>query len=140
MIEKVEDFGFTNEQTPEETAAIVKEKLGIGFPEMAAHLSTHLGERADEVAQDFVTLIPYGDYDKLLEGDDKIANFLRTEAVKVESWVAYKIFADDTLKGYPEMIQITFRNQAVDEGGSLIGYVWVSYAGVVRHVSIVGEP
>lgn len=139
MIDKIEDFGFTEEHTQEETAAIVKEKLGVGFPEMAGLLAAHLAQKAEELATDYVTVIPYGDYGKLLEGDAKIAHFLRTEAAKEENWMPHKLFAADT-KEHPKMIQVIFKNQAVDEGDSLTGHVWVSYAGVVRHVSVVGDP
>lgn len=139
MIEKVEDLGFNDEQTPEEIAAIVKEKLGMGFPEMAELLSTYLSEKADEISKNYVTLIPYGDYGKLLEGDAKIAYFLRTEATKPESWVPFKLYVSKDPK-QPEMIEVAFDNIAVDEGDSMKGYVYISFAGVVRHFFVVGDP
>jgi hypothetical protein len=139
MIEKIEDLGFNDQQTPEEIAAIVKEKLGIGFPEMAELLSIYLDEKADEIAKNYVTVIPYGDYGKLLEGDAKIAHFFRTEAAKLESWVPFKLYVSKDPK-QPEMIEVAFDNVAVDEGDSMKGYVFISFAGIVRHTFVVGDP
>jgi predicted HTH domain antitoxin len=139
MIDKIEDFDFTEKQTLEEIAVIVKEKLGVSFPEMAELLSTYLDEKADEIAKNYVTVIPYGDYGKLLEGDVKIAHFFRTEATKPESWVPFKLYVSQDPK-QPKMIEVAFDNIAVDEGDSIKGYVFISFAGVIRHAFVIGDP
>src|ERR1700679_3368906 len=111
MIEKIEDFNFTDEQTPEEVAILVKETLGIGFPEMAELLSIQLNEKADEIAKSYNTVCAYGDYGKLLEGDAEIAAFFRREAIKSENWLPHKIVSHSN-PNQPELIQFTFLNKA----------------------------
>jgi hypothetical protein len=139
MIDKIEDLVFTEEQTEEQIDQMVKDKLGIGFAEMAEHLSQYIEEKAEELAQNYVTVVAYGDYGKILEGDDKIAQFFRQEATKPDSWVPFKLLSSTDPK-YPNMVEVAFINRAVDEGDSMMGYVFVSFAGVVRHSFVVGDP
>jgi hypothetical protein len=136
MIDKIEELDFTEELTEEQISQLFKDKLGIGFPEMAEYLSRYVAERAEELAQNYATVIPHGDYGKVLEGDDRIADFFRREATKPEAWIPHKIRSSTDPK-YPNMVEIMFLNKAVNEADSMMGFVFVSFAGVVRHHFVI---
>jgi hypothetical protein len=139
MIEKFEDLGFKGEETEEQIAQIFQEKLGVGVPEMVELLSKYLKEHAEEIAPNFVTLIPYEDYSKLLEGDGKIAAFLKQDACKSDNWSPTHIGVSKDPKK-PQMLEILFGNQAVNDGNSLTGYIFITFAGKILHVFVQGDP
>jgi hypothetical protein len=139
MIEKFEDLGLTDEHTTEQVGEILKEKLGVSFADMAAPLSQYLQDKAEELAKNYITVICYGDYLNVIEGEGVITKFFREEASKLENWVPDKIFLSKDPK-QPEMIEVAFNNKAVDENDSMFGYVFVSFAGVIRHAFVHGDP
>jgi hypothetical protein len=139
MIQTFDDLVFPDKATPEQIEQIVKDKLGIGFPEMAAPLSKYVQDKAEELAQNYITVVCYGDYGKVIEGDAKIAEFFRTEAHKPEHWAPAGLFASKD-SNQPEMIEVVFKNTAVDEADSMTGFVFVSFAGAIRHAFVTGDP
>lgn len=139
MIEKWEDLGVTGEETPEQLNEIFKEKLGITFEDMTSLLSKYVEEKAEELASNFVTVIPYEDYSKFLEDPTKIADFFRREASKPENWTpSYMGTSKDKKK--PNMIEVLFENKAVDDGKSMTGFIFLSYSGKVLHAFVHGDP
>lgn len=139
MIEKFEDLDLKDDHTTEQVGEIIKEKLGVSFSDMAIFLSQYLQDKADELANNYITVICYGDYFNVIEGQRVIAKFFREEACKLENWVPDKIFLSKDPK-QPEMIEVVFNNKAVDEDDSMFGYVFISFAGVIRHAFVHGDP
>lgn len=139
MIEKVEDLGLGDKLTPEEADLILKEKLGLSLADMAGALQLYTQDHAEELAANFIIIIPHGDYDRLLEDPKKIAQFIREEASKPESWTGKTLRLHNDKK-QPPMIKVTFTNKVVDEGDSMEGYVFVSFAGKILHAFVVGDP
>ena len=93
-------------------------------------LESKIKDNLSEVSGDFVNIIPYGDYGKLLEDKDEMCNFLLDEASKLENWKLYYLMPSDA---NPELIQFVFKNGSVDEGDVFEGHVFVSKSGKIRH-------
>lgn len=139
MIESIKDLGITGEEELEQLDAIFQEKLGIGFINMVIALSESLHDRAEEIASQFLVMTPNGDYTRLIEDQDKMAQFLRQEAGKGENWHPVYIGTSRDPK-LPNMIEVLFANKAVDDGDALMGYVFLNYSGKMLHVFVQGEP
>jgi hypothetical protein len=139
MIEKVEDLGLGDKLTSEETDQILKEKLGLTLADMAGALQTYTQDHAAELAANYIIIIPHGDYGCLIDDPNKITLFILEEASKPESWKAKTLRLHNDKK-QPPMLKITFANKAVDEGDSMEGYVFVSFAGKILHAFVQGDP
>lgn len=129
MIEKVEDLDVSESDTVEDVEKIIAEKLGVSFQQMIAAICEFVKAKAEDLTQEFVNIVPNGDYSLIIEDAEGMAEFLRNEAAKESSW-KIKSFAPD---GKKPMIQFTFDNTVVDEGDTFKGYVYVSFSGVIRH-------
>lgn len=134
MIDKIEDLGLEEKDELQQIDAKIKEHLGIGLDDMHQALSESVQERAVEFAQEMFNLAPMGDYDKLTDDKDVIADFLRTEAHKPEHW---RLNMLDIRKD--GLLHFSFLNLAVDEGDSFVGSVYVSKSGQIRHAFAHGE-
>lgn len=119
-----------DEDTAENIAVKVQEKLGTSIGLMQEALSRALVERAEEMTLEMMNIAPHGDYDKLIEDNDGMAEFLKTEAHKPENWKLYGIRSSDVKK---DLISFVFFNLAVNEGDSMNGYVFVSKTGKIKH-------
>lgn len=117
-------------KTPEDIDKKLREKLGIGFSEMAGALTDSLQQRAEEVAEDCFSVAPYGDYSKMIEDPEGVAKFFREEAAKPEHW---KLEYFELQKKGGQMIEFIFTNSSVDDGDILKGYVFVGLSGIIRH-------
>lgn len=137
MIEKVEDLDLKPENTFEEMLVILQEKLGISVNEMQMALSASVQEKAHALTHEFTNIAPMGDYSKLLEDNDSMAEFLHTEAHKPEHWVL-STFRTNGGTG-PEMLKFTFKNFAVDDGEAMSGFVFVSFNGKIKHAFAQGN-
>ncbi len=131
-----EYLGITEEDNAEQVAAKVKDKLGVTIEEMKAALSQSVQARAEELTLDFVSLAPLGDYDKLLENNDDMANFLKTEGHKSKHWQLCCIRESDV---NPALLSFTFYNMGVDQGDTLRGMVYTTKSGKIRHAHAVVE-
>lgn len=129
MIEKIEDLDVAKSDSIEEVEKVIIEKLGVSFPDMIKAICAFIQNEAEKLTEDFVNIVPNGDYSLLIEDPDSMAEFLRNEAAKETSW-KIESFAPDAKK---PMIQFVFANTVVDEGESFKGYVYVSFSGVIRH-------
>lgn len=155
MIEKFEDLGldkiyeedFEGPKQPisyedqvkiwlSEIENCIKEKLGINFDMLKKSLSEYTISHAEELTHEFVNISPFGDYEKLLEDNDSMAEFLKTEAHKPEHWRPVGI-TPSTYK--TDLISFHFSNKAVDDGDVFDGFVYVSFQGKIKHAFTQGN-
>jgi hypothetical protein len=139
MIEKFEDLEIAEDATYEDAQAVIEEKLQIKFSDIIELLNDSLKERAKDIAENFLVMTPFGDWSKILEEQSKIINFLKTKAAQAENWKATYIGISRDPK-LPNMVEILFANEAVDEGDILLGYVFLNYSGKIRHLFVDGSP
>lgn len=136
MVEKFADLGLEKAETVEQAEQMVQEKLGISFLEMREALSSYVISKAEELTHEFVNIAPLGDYGKLLEDNDSMAEFLKTEAHKPEHWEIQAVRPSDVQK---ELISFEFGNNAVDDGDIFKGFVYVSLQGKIKHAFAQGD-
>lgn len=135
MIESVKDLGLDElDQEDENFVSLfeerIKDKLGVSCQELKESLSKAIIKTAEELSLELPNIAPYGSYEKILEDNDSMTEFLKIEASKIENMFIYSIQEDNKFKN---LLKFTIYNQAVDEGQSLIGYVYVSKLGIIRH-------
>lgn len=135
MIESIADLGLDDldleaEDLEDKLNTILLEKLGIGLVEIKSSLHDSVKNRAEELALDLPNIAPYSDYGAMLEDNDSMAAFLREEASKLENWLLYSLQQDQKNE---TLIKFTFYNKAVDDGKVLLGLVFVSKSGKLRH-------
>lgn len=136
MIEQYSDLQLHEAKSIEEVEQIVKEKLGVSFEEMKQRLSDYVSTHAEELTHEFVNMAPLGDYSKLLEDNDSMAEFLKSEAHKPEHWIAESVGPSDVQKN---LISFQFSNKAVDDGTVFDGFVYVSLQGKIKHAFAQGN-
>lgn len=136
MIESIADLELKDEDKAEDVDKKIQEKLGITVLEMQEKLSAYVKENAEELTHEFVNIAPLGKYDELLEDNDSMADFLKSEAHKPEHWLLYSIRQNESNQA---LISFDFKNAAVDEGQSMEGFVFVSKSGKIRHAFAQGE-
>jgi hypothetical protein len=134
MIEKFADLGLTSIDKIEVVDKLFQEKLGISFQTMTEALSTYVQANAEELSEQFINVAPYGDYSKLLEDKSSISLFFREEAHKPENWQA-----DFVGTSKNSLIEIGFKNTAVDDGTNMEGFVFVSFGGIIRYAFAQGD-
>lgn len=135
MIESIKDLGLDDLNQDDENFwdqldQRLKERLGVSAVEIKEALSAALVKTAEEISLEMPNIAPYGDYEKLLEDNDGMTEFLKKEAGKPDNLLIYSIVEDDKQK---QLLKFTLICKAVDEGESLKGFVYVSKAGVIRH-------
>jgi hypothetical protein len=127
----IEFFDLSKEDYDEaNVAAKIQVKLGTSLDQMREALSKSVIDRAEELTLDFVNIAPMGDYEKLLENNDDMADFLKTEAHKLEHWRLFKIFESDVNK---DLLSFVFQNVAIDDGENFEGFVFVTKSGKIKH-------
>lgn len=136
MIEKFEDLGLEPHNLLEEVEPKIQEKLGLTIQEMKEAISASVIENADELATEFVNIAPLGDYSKLLEDNEEMAEFLKTEAHKAEHWHLSGIRVLDEKK---KILTFYFDNDSVDDGDLFKGFAYVSFEGKIKHAFAQGE-
>lgn len=139
MIDKPEDLGFQGKETDEQVMTILQEKLGITLEEMTAALQQYVQSHAEELATNFLVVIPHEDYTKGIEDQSKIAKFFREDAALPANWVLWDLHSTNESDKLP-MIKISFRNKAVDEGKSMHGHVLLNFGGKILHAFVHGDP
>jgi hypothetical protein len=139
MIEKIEDLDLKKEDTQQDLDQILQEKLGVSLSAMTSVLQQYTQEHAEELASNFFVIVPNGDYGCLLEDQVKIASFIREEASSPHNWIPGLLSVYDDKKQAP-MLKVAFLNKAVDDGNSMIGYVFVSFSGNILHSFVHGDP
>jgi len=133
MVEKFTDLKFTEAKSKEEIDQILKDNLGIGLSECSQVLSDSLNQRAEELVEDFINIIPYNDYSKILEGKEDILKFLRKESIKNENWELQFV---EVKKEQDQLMELVFFNKSVDDGDILKGFVFLGLSGKIRHAFV----
>lgn len=140
MIESAADLGLQQALKDLEGEAIfvkideiLKEKLNLGLEDVKKPLLEYLTSHAEEVCLELPNIVPFGDYDKILEDNDSMAQFLKTDAADSKHWLLYAVSDDDK---FPQLIRFLFLCTAIDEGEALKGTVFASKTGVVRHAFV----
>jgi len=135
-MEDFKELDFKVDDTEEMVEAKLKEKLGTGLDEIKQSLTAFVIDKAEELTHQFVNIVPYGDYDKMLEDNDSMAEFLRTEASKPENW---KLQWLETTTATIPMLHFCFKNTSVDDGEGFVGNVYVGLNGKVKHAFAQGD-
>lgn len=135
-MEDFKELDFKIDDTEEMVEAKLKEKLGTGLDVIKQSLTSFVLDKAEELTHQFVNIVPYGDYDKILEDNDSMADFLRTEASKPENW---KLQWLETTKAAIPMLHFCFKNTSVDDGEGFTGNVYVGLNGKVKHAFAQGD-
>lgn len=137
MIDSVDDLDLKVLDDIKEPADVLKkldeiltEKLGHSLEDIKKPLLEYVKSHAEELALELPNIAPFGDYGKLLEDNDGMANFLKTDCAEPKHWLVYLISGDDK---FDQLIRVVFKCLAVDDGEALKGTVFVSKAGVIRH-------
>lgn len=131
MINDIADLNLSQEDSLEVISSKLKEKLEIDLDTITQALSSFVRDNSNELANDFVNIIPYGDYGNILEDNEFMSNFLKEEASKIDNWTLYSISQSDV---NPELIQFIFSNKSVDDGDVFEGHVFLSKHGKIKHV------
>ena len=132
----IQDIGITGKETPEEIEAQLEEKLGIKMDDLRQSLETATKAQAEELSKEFITLAPYGDYEKLLEDETLIAAFIREEASLSKNWKLSYLEQADTRLVSELLLEFAFDNIAMDPDEALRGLVYVGANGKVKHVFV----
>jgi len=120
----IEFFGLSKDKYDEaQVSSKIQEKLGISLLEMKEVLSKSVRDRAEEMTLELTNIAPFGNYDKMIEDNDGMADFLKTEAHKVENWNLYGIEVSPMNK---ELLSFIFKNPSIDDGEVFEGFVFVS--------------
>ncbi len=130
MIKDIADLNFESSDTEEIVSSKIKEKLNIDIPAMKDCLSNFVIDNSDQLSNDFVNIIPYGDYSKFLEDADKISKFLKDEASKIENWKLIYITPSDINQ---DLIEFVFNNKSIDDGDIFQGHIFLNKSGKIKH-------
>lgn len=110
----------------------LKEKLGVSIEDLQNVLSKKAIEDAEKLTVQMKNIAPHGDFSKLIENNQEMAEWMKTEGHKPENWAIEEIFDDPNMR-LKFLIRLRFSNRAVDEGETIFGTVLLSKNGVVRH-------
>jgi hypothetical protein len=127
----IDFFGLSKDEYDEGKVALkIQQKFGTTVLQMQEALSKSVQTRAEELTLNFVNIAPMGNYEKLLEDNDSMSEFLKTEAHKPEHWKLEVIEVSDINK---ELLNFIFYNKAVDDGTNFRGFVFVTKSGKIKH-------
>lgn len=135
----MEDFkglDLTQAKTLEEIEKLIVEKLNISLPEMKEAICKYVDSHAEELTHQFANIAPYENYEKLLEDNDSMADFLKVEATKQETWHLDMIQPDNK---NPNLLEFSFHCKAVDDGNTMKGFAYVGVSGKIRHAFACGN-
>jgi hypothetical protein len=114
----------------------IEAKMNIN--NMKEALSDWVLGHAEELSLELPNIAPHGDYSKLIEDNDGMTNFLKTEVYKLENWKLTSVKNSDITPS--QLIAFGFRNKAVDDGGEgFAGYVYANKESMIRHAFVVVE-
>ena len=130
MIESFADLGLDTYDQLDQVDLKIKEKLGVGVDILQEKIALYVKDHAEELSLQFRTITPFGDYSKVLEDNDSMADFLKADCSKPEHWKLKQINPSDVNKS---LIEFVFSCDAVDESDNFTGFAFVSLSGKVRH-------
>jgi len=136
MIESFEDFELLPDDKQEDIERKVQEKLGVTFQQMYIQLAEYIKSNVDEIVSELVNIAPHGNYELLIEDEDKegMKQFLLSDVVKPENWNLDRFKVSDS-----NDIKFIFSSKAVDDGDTFKGFVLVSFTGKIKHAFCHGE-
>ena len=117
--------------TPQQVLSLAQDSIDVAI----RTLSEVLLARADEISKEYTNVICYGAYDKIMEDEESIANFLKQEAIKTENWKLHSL----SISCEKAWIEMLFFNKAIDEGHTMKGIVFIDYSGKILHSFVLGE-
>ncbi len=124
------DEKITYEEIEEVFNKELLEKLNISISELKQSISDKLYNKAEELTLELPNIVPYQNYEKVLEDNDSMAQFLKTEGIKLENWKLRDLReAESGLK----LFQFTFYSSCVDDGDVLSGHVFIDLKGKIKH-------
>ncbi len=135
-MEDFKELNFKPEDTSDAIDQILQEKLGVSLETLKQALAAYVQDKAEELALQLPNIVPYGDYEKLLENNDDMSKFLREEASKVENWDLKWIQPSESKV---KLLEFAFNCKAVDEGEALKGFVFLGLTGIIKHAFVQGE-
>lgn len=127
---------FTPEETTEQVEAKIEATWEIKFADLRKTLEACTVEVSAKLAEDMITVAPYQDYGKLLEEQEAIYTFLRDEGSLAKNWKLAMVEQTDTRLVAEPLLQLVFDNIAVDEPGTLKGFIYLSMSGKVKHAFV----
>jgi hypothetical protein len=128
----IDFFNLTKEEYEEEKVALkIQEKLGTSLFQMKETISAYVIAHAEELTLEFPNIAPLGDYGKLIENNDDMTEFLKTEGHKPEHWKLHTILLSDVNK---ELLSFHFWNTGVDDGTTFQGFCFTTKTGKIKHV------
>lgn len=136
MIEKFSDLGLDalkglkGVEFFKKLDELLTEKLGLSLENIVQPLSQYMIAHAEELALELPNIVPFGKYDKVLESNDEMADFLKKEAAETKNWMIHSLSDDDK---FEHLVRFVFENEAVDDGTTIRGTTFVSKSGIVRH-------
>ncbi len=117
-------------QSIEEIEALIKNKFNLNFSDILSHLSASVLTRASELANTFVSIVPYNDYGKYMEDPDEMSQFIANEVSKIENWKFEELyFAGEN----NSLLEFIFASLAIGDGNECKGYVFVDENGKIKH-------
>lgn len=127
----MEEFAkaFKGLEKPQEIQDKLIELLGVPLVEMQNALSKWVQENSDELANDFGSIAPNGDWDRMIDDHSEMSQWFKTEGHKPENW-RMESFSDSAI---PNLVGVSFANTAVDDGTECSGVVYVSLQGKIKH-------
>jgi len=125
----LDDLGLEAGASIEKWDEQLQEKLGLKIIDLQNAICEWIKKNSEELTHEFVNIAPSGDYGKLLEDNDSMAEFLKNESAKPEHWNLMAARGNEN----PNLIQFMFDCEVVDEGDTFKGFVFVSKSGKIRH-------
>ena len=114
----------------------LKELATVEVGDLIPILCEDVKERAGTMANGFRTIAPYGEWSSIIEGEDKIKNFILSECSKSENWEISGVVPHKTNKS---IVKVYFANKAVDDGDKVEGVVFITTSGKIKHAFVQGE-
>lgn len=127
---------FSPGDTPEQVEAKIEETWEIKFADLRKTLETLTKEIAGKLAEGMITMAPFQDYANLLEEPEAITTFITNEGSLAKNWELGVVEETDTRLVAEPLLQLIFNNVAVDEPGTLKGFIYLSMSGKVKHAFV----
>jgi hypothetical protein len=130
----IKDLNILDSDNVEQIIEKILIVLGITSDKMKESISSVILNKADDIVLELKNIAPLGDYSKLLEDNESMINFLKTEVYKTEYWNLVRMDTDST-----GLNKFTFNCTAIDDGQSLYAFVFVNDQGKIRHTFVQGN-
>jgi hypothetical protein len=132
MIEDIKDLELDIAEGTEDIDKRIQEKLGLSIQDLKEYLSKWVSDNSFEIASTLINIAPHGDYGELMEDEEKMAMFLKSE-IKTDSWELQCVSCVQS------MLQFSFLSSAIDDGETFKGYVIVNFLGKIMHAFCQGD-